>query len=360
MLTVYFVLLSMLSFGLIQWAMRARTDNRAVDPIQFYKDQLDELDRDLASNYISEEQAQSARLEIQRRILRQGKKSDTGKAESSNFPLFIALGVIVVLGAVALYNKVGSPALPAAENRSAVMEETVIDDKGTTLQEAIDKSMTEMEAAPDNLDLRWRMASAMSQLERHSDAAKIYSDGAGMEPDVVDWPIKLGESIMRMHDGQIAPASLLAFRSVLNVDPEHPAAHYYIGVWHVQSGNDARARETFMALKNRSEPEAPWLPMVNEQLSRIDGTDQSTVGQAARDVENMSEEDQRAFIASMVARLEAKLEANPFDTEGWLMLARTKENLEGAEAARRVLKTALTKVSNADKTQLQEALEALN
>ncbi|MCK4940137.1 MAG: c-type cytochrome biogenesis protein CcmI, partial [Rhodospirillaceae bacterium] len=88
-----------------------------------YKDQLKEVDRDLERGLLSQDQAVSARTEIERRMLGTmeatgeitktdvGNKSSGGKNPAAVMLMF-ALLVIVPLGAFGIYLNLGQPSMP--------------------------------------------------------------------------------------------------------------------------------------------------------------------------------------------------------------------------------------------------------
>jgi len=89
------------------------TEAAAYD-LQVYRDQLKEVDRDLARGVISEDEAERTRLEISRRILAadaaiKGETQDHGQPRKS--PLLIGgLAAVAVLGgSLWLYATIGTP-----------------------------------------------------------------------------------------------------------------------------------------------------------------------------------------------------------------------------------------------------------
>ena len=123
------------------------------------------------------------------------------------------------------------------------------------------------------------------------------------------------------------------------------------------------AIELWLDLLRESTADAPWRPMVAQQIREaaarlgIEPLEAATVpetapesapqsappGPSAADVEaagEMSAEDRAAFIRSMVARLAERLEAEPGDFQGWLRLAQAYGVLGEASQARDALSRA--------------------
>ena len=106
-------------------------------------------------------------------------------------------------------------------------------------------------------------------------------------------------------------------------------------------------------------PDAPWRPLVQEALARLDATaapalSDSTMG-AAKD---MSEGDRSAMIRGMVDRLATRLKQNGDDVEGWLRLVRAYIVMGDRDKAKSALADARQAVAN-DAERLRRLNEGL-
>ena len=112
----------------------------------------------------------------------------------------------------------------------------------------------------------------------------------------------------------------------------------------------ARVRELF-----------PGAPFVQQQIARVEGElglAATTRGPSAEDVaaaQEMTAEEQKEMIRGMVAGLAARLEAEPDDLQGWLMLLRSYGVLGDRDAAGKALAAARTHFAGS-----AEALSALD
>src|SRR5271170_1362776 len=98
--------------GPLMRAARAAPDRLEFDRA-VYRDQLEELERDRARDLIGQAEAETARLEIERRMLVADRADATGPREGRALPLGAALlAVAIAGGAGALYLALGSPGLP--------------------------------------------------------------------------------------------------------------------------------------------------------------------------------------------------------------------------------------------------------
>ena len=103
MLWLLIALLSAAVLGLFAWTLRRSGAVQGPESdLAVYRDQLAELDRDVARGLMPETEAASARLEIQRRLLAAAERDGKTAASARSMPratmLILALGVAVAVG----------------------------------------------------------------------------------------------------------------------------------------------------------------------------------------------------------------------------------------------------------------------
>ncbi|NEX00195.1 c-type cytochrome biogenesis protein CcmI, partial [Rhodopseudomonas sp. BR0G17] len=106
--------------------------------------------------------------------------------------------------------------------------------------------------------------------------------------------------------------------------PDEPKARYYLGLAAEQDGRPKDAATIWRAMLEKAPADAPWRPMLQAELARLDGTAKQPAlpDGAAAAAQTMSEADRAAMIQGMVAKLAAKLKQNGDDVDGWLRLVR--------------------------------------
>ena len=151
---------------------------RAEYDLRVYKDQLGEIDRDVERGLLTETQADSARLEIQRRMLTADAevRSAKTKADRPAMRLGAAIaGVVVVpVGAAVLYAMLGAPGMPdmpfAARQADRIGVETATLDR---LQKEADALDAELADNPGDQAGWLRLAARRQQLEQLHVSAKL-------------------------------------------------------------------------------------------------------------------------------------------------------------------------------------------
>ncbi len=333
-----------------------------VDPVAHYRAQLDEIDADEARGAIDTDSAKAARIELQRRLLRAGQQDVVIAPHSSPLgPKKVGVAAAIFLAfAAGLYALMGSPGTPAVT--SSPRQEAAnqqVDNTGMTLGQALEQVRTHLEDNPRDME-GWRvLASTARSVADYVTAAQAYGELAQMNPDEPNWRANELEAYIAHAGGQLTPAARLVLAALIDKAPDHPAGQYYLGLAQVQSGNEAAARATWTALADRSSADAPWMPQLRQQLSALGVAPPALSDRDIAVVDAMSEEEREAFMASMLARLEDRLDSDPSDTRGWLMLARSKLALGDREAAITALESGIAANPGEKSVELQAFLDNL-
>src|SRR6056297_4011196 len=98
--------------------MRGRVGDKppAAYDLQVYRDQLKEVDRDLARGVVGKEDAERTRAEISRRVLTadaqlKRDQDNAGKPNRSGAVIAVVLALVMIVGAFGLYTQIGTPGM---------------------------------------------------------------------------------------------------------------------------------------------------------------------------------------------------------------------------------------------------------
>lgn len=355
--------------------MPARDAARRADyDLAVYKDQLAEVDRDLARGTITQSEAEAARTEIARRLLAadRGGEGDASSPAPAAAPgraarvLAVVLTLAVPVAALTFYLAEGSPGVPGqpfaqrdpGERQQLIRAEM---DAGA-LQRELEAERPEDVGGWVDLAGRW------ADLGRWAEAAEAYGRAVGLTEGDPRLLSAYGEALVNIDDGTVTGQAIEAFERALAADPTDPRAQYYMAVAAVQSGQDQLALDRFRALMGHSPADAPWVPIVRDRITATAnrlGLDpeevmpepQPPAPEAAGGLagtgrppaagglpgpteeqmaaaQDMDPEAQQEMIRGMVEGLAARLEDDPDDLDGWQRLGRSYAVLgEPAKAA---------------------------
>lgn len=341
---------------------RDRPPDRAEHGLAVYRAQLEELERDLARGVIDPGEYDSARLEIERRLLAadaargdaargDAAREDAAWTEAGRGTLAWALGIVLLVpvGAVALYLWLGNPGIesrPLAERRAAPAEAGA-SPSAADVEAMVARLRARLAGDPSDLEGWTMLGRSAAVLGRYDEAADAYERVLARDPSRAEVYSALGEVRLLAAEGIITQAAQQAFNRALEIDPGDPRARFYLALARDQDGDKEGALEALLVLLAEAPADAPWADRVHAAAAelagqlgrdpvalrpppRAAGPDQTAAPGAAE----AGAADQADMIRTMVAGLAERLAASPDDAEGWRMLGRSYQVLgEAARAA---------------------------
>ncbi|KQZ94210.1 cytochrome C [Mesorhizobium sp. Root157] len=315
--------------------------------LEVYRDQLSELDRDLARGLIQPAEAEQARAEVARRIIRLGGEekldSPTSRPASTKLRLISAAAVLAVpLISWGTYARLGSPDLP-----SQPLSERLAKNPGeSSVDELVARAEAHLSANPTDGQGWDVLAPVYLRMQRFGDAANAYRNAIRLLEPSSDRQSGLGEALVNADGGKISADAKLAFEASLKLDPSNPKASFFVAMGLAQDGRKDEAVATWQKMRAGLPQGSPWLDAVDQALARAEAPQAPAAnGPSKEEMEaaaSMSSEDRASMIAGMVARLDEKLKLNPKDAEGWMQLIRSYLVVGDAEKARDALNRAVS------------------
>jgi cytochrome c-type biogenesis protein CcmH len=322
----------------------------APDRAQFdravYRDQMNELERDVARGLIGEREARSARVEIQRRML--ASANDAGARPSRRAPspgLALALCALMATGAIGLYMRLGSPGLPDEPYASRVLPGAEAQAGQHNVHEAAAALAARLETDPNNREGWLLYARTMATLNDWAQSLGAYKHAIALGADGPDVMSSYGEMLVLTAGGIVTPAAHDAFAAALAKDPNDDVSRFYLALADAQAGEPHRAIDAWLKLAAEAEEGSPMrdevvkritetaksagLPMPTLPPAAPARTAQAQSGargpsdDAADAVANLPPEQRDQMIRGMVEKLAAQLKANPNDVDGWMRLGRS-------------------------------------
>ncbi len=295
----------------------------ASQDVAFYRRQLDELDQDAARGVLTPEGAESARIEISRRLLQAAavdKAASEGDAERRRRRVAAVVALLIIPAlAFPLYARFGTPDTPglplyAREERLPPQQDIA------SLVAKVEKHLAEK---PDDARGWELLAPVYARMGRYADAARARGNILRILGPSADREADYGEALAASAQGGMSAEAKAAFARALAIDPKHPKARFYQAMALEADGKRDEAVNALRTLLAESPADAPWRGVVAQEINRLSGTKQeapSADGAAA--VAALPADQQGAAIAGMVDRLAERLAQDGSDFEGWLRLIR--------------------------------------
>lgn len=320
--------------------------------VEVYKDQLSEVDRDLADGLVDPVQAEVARTEISRRLLGAARKVEAAEADAGQRKnrglrqaAVIGMAVFMPLAAVIAYVDLGQPGLGQLPLAARLQAEPQTSDIAVLIARA------EQHLAENPEDGRgWDVLGPIYlRTGRHAESAAAFQKAISLLGPSPTRLASLGEALFSAAGGVVTEEAKLAFQTARELDSSDPRPQFFLAIGLEQSGKTTEARVAFKGMLATAPADAPWIPAVQSRLAALEQDDRtaplSSLGTpaprnpSAADIaaaQNMSPQERQAMIGSMVDGLEAKLADNPEDITGWLRLVRSHVvtgNRDKAQAA---------------------------
>ena len=344
---VLFLLLSAIAIVLlaVPFLRRQGIPDREAFDLAVYRDQLAELERDLERGVIDAEAARAARLEIERRILAvAGETSPTLGAQNQPSVRWWAAGVVAVvpLAAGFLYIERGQPALRDLPLASRPAPEQQLTERDSLLAN-IEQLEKRLEKAPDNGNVWAILGRTRLRAGLYQEAAEAFQKSSELSEGNPTLRSELAEAMVYAAGGQVTPASLEHFRVALETAPNEPRARYYLGLALAQEGEADAAIEGWTQLLDVSPSDAPWRPQIVEAIQSVLQSEGRPTGDVITSLPEGTAPSQASAaggggqdeqIRGMVEGLATRLENEPDDIEGWLMLGRSRMVLDEPELAK--------------------------
>lgn len=343
--------------------LRARAQDVSASDydLQVYRDQLKEVDRDLARGIIAEAEAERVRTEVSRRLLAADAAKRAfvpGKGSSTRGSTFAAIGLALlsVGGAIGLYTQIGAPGyadlpleariaaseqaraerLSQAEAEERTPPRPPAEDVAPEYLALMERLRETVAARPDDLrglQLLVRNEASLGNITAAYAAQQEVIRVKGPEATAIDHAL-LADLMIASAGGYVSTEAEAALRTALQFDPQNPTSRYYLGLYLIQVDRPDAAFRMWEQLLRDSPPDAPWVPPIRAEIEELawragveyrlpENRNVVTVGPSDEDIEaarEMTAEDRNEMIRGMVTRLAARIDNEGGAPEEWARL----------------------------------------
>lgn len=357
LLAVFAALLTLaVAWALTRPLLRAQTAPAAPGAFNaaVYRDQLDEIDRDVARGVLAESDAAAARIEVERRLLSAARipaAAAPGAESAAPRRAAVIVGAAVAIAAGGVYLALGSPGQPDRPLAARVDQGTAIaggDAMHGQMADLVRQLEEKMKERPDDPTGWALLARSLARLDRTDEALAAYERAIALtrgEDGALQ--AEYAETRIAANDGVVDAEAERIFTRMLQEEPGAPQARYYLALAKSQRGDVAAALADWRALLADSPAEAPWRPALEARIAEASGARPAAPGptrEQAEAAQQMAPEERNAMVAQMVSGLAERLKSQPDDLDGWRRLARAYDVLgrtdEAVAAHRNVLRLA--------------------
>lgn len=255
-------LLTALALAVLCWPLLRRRANtsasrRAINAAIF-RDQMTDLERDLAAGTLSQADYATARDELERRVLED--VADDGSsttATASRLPrTAIGLGVSLPAAAVALYMVLGNPAaLDPAAQQGGMPSQAEVEQMVATLAAKLEKN-------PENQQGWAMLGRSYKVMGRLEEAGKAFDKAGAIMESEPELMLEVAELSAELNQGKVEGRGAALLKKVLQAQPDNPQAL-------VLAGTDAYFRQDYPAALRHWERVLAQVPPDSEDARNL-------------------------------------------------------------------------------------------
>ncbi|PWB95705.1 c-type cytochrome biogenesis protein CcmI [Methylosinus sporium] len=340
MIWLLFALLTGAAVMSVLWPLARKSDaaDAAAPDIAFFEEQIAEIERESAEGRLSAADAETARTEAARRLLRARGASSGAAAFSRRNAIVAAASAIVLIPALALllYGKLGRPDLPDASLEARLEAKP----GHTDIASAVARIEAHLAEHPEDGRGYEVIAPFYLRNGRPAEAAAAYEKALRLLGPTPHRHNALGEARVLASEGRVTPEAMREFEAALALDPKSAMARFYKGLEAAQQNEREKAEQIWSELLADGPADAPWRPRVETLLAQLRGApapESAPASEEGAKIAAMPEAQRMDAIRTMVERLRGKLEQDGADVEGWLRLIRAYSVLAETEKAKTAL-----------------------
>ncbi|WP_147113611.1 c-type cytochrome biogenesis protein CcmI [Tateyamaria sp. syn59] len=342
--------------------------------LDVYRDQLREVDRDLARGVVSEADADRVRTEVSRRILAADAALQKQEQKLEGSGGYITLGLTIgsiVVGTYVIYDALGAPGygdLALADRIEAAQILREERPSQETAEASLDQRPPPADVDPDYIalveQLRQAVVTRPGDIEGHEllsraegrlgNFARAHAAKAqvislkGADATASDFS-EYADLLILAAGGYVSPEAEGVLERALSMDPTDGPSRYYYGLMNAQTGRPDTALRIWDQLLREGPAEAPWIGPVSAQIEDIAiragvnyalpaiGTGRGPNADQIAAAENLSPSERMDMIQGMVSGLSDRLATEGGPVEDWAQLISALGVLGQMDQARAIL-----------------------
>lgn len=269
---------------LLQRAAADNENNKTEANVEIYRDQLRELEADLANGIVSPEQYRQDRDEIERRLLDDVADSSELRKQASPAPsqkavvYAVAFGIPVV--AVVLYLLIGtSAALSGVPPQTATTGNV---DAARMTQQGIEANVAvlakRLEQNPNDADGWTMLGRSYITLEKYREASDAYAKASALKSQDADILVQYAFALAMANNRQLQGQPTDLIKRALQISPENPQALELAGEAEFEARNYKQAIAHWQKVLEKSSGNAQLTKAISERIDEA----KSLAGAAAK------------------------------------------------------------------------------
>ncbi len=362
LLWILFAVLTACALGAVLGPLfkeNAPNESRDVYDVAVYKDQLKEIEQDIERGLISEQEAQTAKTEISRRLLKSAEKLEGNQPSPKSTgiaPMIPILGSVILIPVISMgmYIKFGYPNPPTASRCIQIVSRFQQTADLKHVLELVDKAEKHLKTNPRDPRGWFALAPIYLKLQCYQEAADAYKkvmELKGMNGELLS---EYAEAVVRANQGTITIEAKAAFRKSLELQPGRMLPRVRLIMALEQEGKKQEAAREWEKIYSEKDSSIPLKRMAQMRIKALTGkavagaaadqkADDGLKNPSSEDIKaagEMSAGDRGAMIQNMVSGLAGRLSENGGTLQEWMRLIRAYKVLGKNDLAQKAYKDA--------------------
>jgi cytochrome c-type biogenesis protein CcmH len=256
-----------LALGVLAWVLRpllfsassGRLSRSAVN-VSVYRDQLRELEGDLAAGTLAREDYERARAELERRLLEDVSKPDPAVAPASGRGTALAVAIGIPILAAALYFTVGNP---AAVNREAELQASA-----AQVEAMVARLAMRLREKPDDVEGWKLLGRSYAVMGRFAESAEAYGKAAMHAPRDAQLLADFADSLAMARGQRLEGEPEKLVLRALEIDPNNLKALALAGTSAYERKDYGRAAALWQRMLAHVPPESEEARSIQQNVNQ--------------------------------------------------------------------------------------------
>jgi cytochrome c-type biogenesis protein CcmH len=295
-----------------------------------YKDQLAEIETERAQGLIGGSEAEAARVEVARRLIRRAEERERADGTPSPDDSSVRSAVMwtaaaLPLAAISLYLFVGSPELPGRPY-AARLDEPLEKASASDLVAKVEAHLRTHPNDGRGWDVLAPVYLRSGDFRQAADAFQRATKLLGESPKRL---AGFARAKILLDNGVVGEPARKAYERLHELDPKAVEPRVWLAIAKEQDGDLAGAEAEYKELL-AAKPGEPWKSLLDGRIRAVTMklVETPAVGVpppdgGKPDFHNMTPEQRQAFVEKMVDGLATRLKTDGKDLAGWMQLVRS-------------------------------------
>ncbi|WP_019961427.1 tetratricopeptide repeat protein [Woodsholea maritima] len=259
----------------------------------------------------------------------------------------LGLAALIALASLGLYALNAHPSLPGLPHKARMAELAMENPEALNLTEQIELVRHHLRTDGPSAEGYTLLGRLLARREPNLEAVAAFQNALRLEIDPLVLS-DLGQTLVNMNEGEVTAEARRVFNEAHDLNRDLPEPAFFLGLGTYQDGDRDGAYAQWVEIIDRLSRDDPFrMAIIARAVDLLSRPNAGPIeGEAGAAPFLQAGGDPDAMIAGMIARLRARVEADPSVLGDWLILIRAEATRGNRDRAQADLAMARTQFSN--------------